>query len=250
MKAVIMAGGQGTRLRPLTNRMPKPMVPLLDRPCMEYIIDLLKSHGITEIAVTLQYLPQVIQHHFGDGSSSGVRLHYFEETTPLGTAGSVKNASDFLDETFLVISGDALTDFDLTNAIQKHRECAALGTMMLTEVEDPTRFGVVTTDERGRIARFQEKPAWDEVFSHTVNTGIYILEPQILTLIEPGVVYDFSKQLFPSMLEQGLPLYGFVGEGYWSDIGTPEQYRETQVDMIYGRVNVDLRAGTAVAQTG
>lgn len=250
MKAVIMAGGQGTRLRPLTNRMPKPMVPLLDRPCMEYIIDLLKKHGITEIAVTLQYLPQVIQQHFGDGSSSGVRLHYFEETAPLGTAGSVKNASDFLDETFLVISGDALTDFDLTSAIQHHREYKALATMVLTQVDDPTRFGVVTTDEQGRVTRFQEKPSWDEVFSNTVNTGIYILEPQILGFFESDVVYDFGKQLFPDLLEQGIPLYGYVGQGYWSDIGTPEQYRETQIDMIYGRVDVDIHARTVVAKTG
>ncbi|KEO83009.1 hypothetical protein EL26_12015 [Tumebacillus flagellatus] len=249
MKAVIMAGGKGTRLQPLTNRMPKPMVPLLERPCMEYIVDLLKRHGITDIAVTLQYLPDVIKQHFGDGSAHGVRLHYFEEHTPLGTAGSVKNASDFLDETFLVISGDALTDFDLTNAIRFHREREALGTMVLTEVDDPTRFGVVTTDEFGRIVRFQEKPSRDEVFSHTVNTGIYVLEPEILTFFEQGQEYDFSKQLFPQVLEQGLPLYGCVGEGYWSDIGTPDQYRETQVDMIYGRVQVQVETNL-VARTG
>ncbi|MBL0386210.1 nucleotidyltransferase family protein [Tumebacillus sp. ITR2] len=240
MKAVIMAGGQGTRLRPLTDRMPKPMVPLLDRPCMEYILDLLKRHGITDIAVTLQYLPDVIKQHFGDGSAYGVRLHYFEEYSPLGTAGSVKNAADFLDETFLVISGDALTDFDLTHAMNFHRDAQALGTMVLTQVDDPTRFGVVTTAEDGRIVRFQEKPSWDEVFSHTVNTGIYVLEPQILEFFEHGQKYDFSSQLFPQVLAQGLPLYGCIGRGYWSDIGTPDQYRETQIDMIYGRVKTNI----------
>lgn len=247
MKAVIMAGGKGTRLQPLTNRMPKPMVPLLERPCMEYVVELLQAHGIFEIAVTLQYLPEVIKQHFGDGSAHGVRLHYFEEATPLGTAGSVKNASDFLDETFLVISGDALTDFDLTQAIHFHRETGALGTLMLSQADDPTRFGVVTTDAAGRIVRFQEKPTEEDVCSDTVNTGIYVLEPKLLDLCESGVAYDFGKQLFPRALEQGLPLYGYRGQGYWSDIGTPDQYRETQVDMIYGRVQVDLKLAS---QTG
>jgi mannose-1-phosphate guanylyltransferase / phosphomannomutase len=240
MKAVIMAGGKGTRLRPLTCRLPKPMVPLLDRPCMEYIIELLKRHGITEIAVTVQFLPQVIKSYFGDGSEFGVKLHYFEETKPLGTAGSVKNADAFLDESFLVISGDALTDFDLTEAIRFHREKAALGTLVLTKVEVPLEYGVVMTKETGEIIRFLEKPSWSEVFSDTVNTGIYVLEPEILGFFKKGEEYDFSKNLFPLVMEKDLPLYGYVADGYWSDIGNLTQYRQTQFDMLNGHVNVHI----------
>ena len=217
------------------------MVPLLDRPCMEYIIDLLKRHGITEIAVTVQYLPQVIRNHFGDGSEYGVTLHYFEEITPLGTAGSVKNAEAFLDETFLVISGDALTDFDLSQAIAYHREKQALGTLVLTRVEVPLEYGVVMTQEDGKIIRFLEKPSWSEVFSDTVNTGIYVLEPEMLGFFEPGRTFDFSKDLFPLVMKRDLPLYGYVADGYWSDIGNLTQYRETQFDMLNGLVEVEIK---------
>ena len=248
MKAVIMAGGKGTRLRPLTSHLPKPMVPLLDRPCMEYIIDLLKRHGITEIAVTVQYLPQVIRSHFGDGSEYGVSLHYFEEIMPLGTAGSVKNAEAFLDETFLVISGDALTDFDLSQAIAYHREKQALGTLVLTRVEVPLEYGVVMTQEDGRIIRFLEKPSWSEVFSDTVNTGIYVLEPEMLSFFEPEQTFDFSKDLFPLVMKRDLPLYGYVADGYWSDIGNLTQYRETQFDMLNGLVEVDIKGTELLPQ--
>ncbi|MFC4767611.1 sugar phosphate nucleotidyltransferase [Effusibacillus consociatus] len=240
MKAVIMAGGKGTRLRPLTCHLPKPMVPLLDRPCMEYIIDLLKRHGITDIAVTVQYLPQVIKNHFGDGSDFGIRLHYFEETSPLGTAGSVKNAEEFLDETFLVISGDALTDFDLSLAIEYHKAKQAIGTLVLTQVEVPLEYGVVMTQEDGKIIRFLEKPSWSEVFSDTVNTGIYVLEPEILQFFEKGREFDFSKDLFPLVMDKNLPLYGYVADGYWSDVGNLTQYRQTQFDMLDGLVKVNI----------
>jgi mannose-1-phosphate guanylyltransferase / phosphomannomutase len=240
MKAVIMAGGKGTRLRPLTSRLPKPMVPLLNKPCMEYIIELLKRYGITDIAVTVQYLPQVIQSHFGDGSDYGVNLHYFEESSPLGTAGSVKNAESFLDDTFIVISGDALTDFNLEKAMAFHREKQALATLVMTRVEVPLEYGVVMTDATGKIIRFLEKPSWSEVFSDTVNTGIYVLEPEVLSLFDRGEVFDFSKDLFPKMLDQGLPLYGYEAEGYWSDIGNLTQYRKTQLDMLDGCVNVRI----------
>ncbi|PTX55356.1 mannose-1-phosphate guanylyltransferase/phosphomannomutase [Melghirimyces profundicolus] len=241
MKAVIMAGGKGTRLRPLTNRLPKPMVPLLDKPCMEYIIELLKRHGITDIAVTMQYLPQVIQSHFGDGSDFGVRLHYFEEGHPLGTAGSVKNAEAFLDDTFVVISGDALTDVDLGQAVAFHRERKTWGTLVLSRVEVPLEYGVVMTREDGKITRFLEKPSWSEVFSDTVNTGIYVMEPQILSLFEKGKPFDFSKDLFPLMMERHLPLYGHVAEAYWSDIGNLKQYRQAQQDLLEGRVQADIK---------
>jgi mannose-1-phosphate guanylyltransferase / phosphomannomutase len=242
MKAVIMAGGKGTRLRPLTVHTPKPMVPLLNCPCMEYTIRLLKRHGITDIAVTLQYLPDAIRSYFGDGSRFGVSLTYFEEATPLGTAGSVKNCAEFLDDRFLVISGDTLTDFDLTEAVRFHERNGALATLILTRVETPLEFGVVMTDESGRITRFLEKPSWAEVFSDTVNTGMYVFEPEVLSYIEEDREVDFSKELFPAFLDAGLPLFGHIAEGYWSDIGSLDVYRQTQADMLDGRVRVEIDA--------
>ncbi|MDF9410018.1 MAG: D-glycero-alpha-D-manno-heptose 1-phosphate guanylyltransferase [Pelotomaculum sp. PtaB.Bin013] len=240
MKAVIMAGGKGTRLCPLTCFQPKPMVPLLGRPCMEYIIELLKRHGIFNIAVTLQFLPQVIKSHFGDGAEYGVHLTYFEETTPLGTAGSVKNAEEFLDDTFVVISGDALTDFNLSQAIDFHRRKQTMGTLVLTKVNVPLEYGVVMTEEDGRIIRFLEKPSWSEVFSDTVNTGIYVLEPEILKLFPREKEYDFSKDLFPLVMEREQDLYGFVAQGYWSDIGSHSQYRQAQFDMLLGEIQLPV----------
>lgn len=241
MKAVIMAGGKGTRLRPLTCHIPKPMVPLLNRPCMEYIIDLLRGHGITQIGVTMQFMPEVIRSHFGDGRDFGVELHYFDEESPLGTAGSVKNASAFLDERFVVISGDALTDFDLGPAIDFHARNEALATIVLTRVERPLEYGVVMTDEEGKVVRFLEKPDWSEVFSDTVNTGIYVLEPEVLQWVGEGKEQDFSNDLFPLLMKRGEPLYGFVSEGYWSDIGNMAQYRQAQFDMLDGKVKAAIK---------
>jgi len=242
MKAIILAGGKGTRLRPLTAHLPKPMVPLLNRPCMEYSILLLKKHGITDIGVTVQYLGDEIKEYFGDGSNWGVNIQYFEETQPLGTAGGVKNAEAFLDERFLVISGDALTDFDLTQAIAFHEEKQSMVTMLMKEVDDPTQYGVIETDPSGRIIRFLEKPSWNQVFSHTVNTGIYILEPEIFSYYAKGVAFDFSKDLFPLLLAENKPMFGVNLKGYWSDIGSLSVYRSTQFDMLDGKVNVELRA--------
>ena len=227
-----MAGGEGSRLRPLTCALPKPMVPVLNRPCMEHIINLLRQHGIHEIAVTLQYLPEEIQSYFGDGSEYGVSLSYFTEEMPLGTAGSVKNAASFLDETFIVISGDALTDCGLQEAINFHQEKKALATLVLTTVTCPLEYGVVITDGEGRIVRFLEKPGWGEVFSDTVNTGIYILEPEVLGFIEENKMVDFSKDLYPRLLDARKPLYAFVAEGYWCDIGNIEQYLQAQFDIL------------------
>ncbi|MCF6408477.1 sugar phosphate nucleotidyltransferase [Pseudalkalibacillus salsuginis] len=240
MKAVIMAGGKGTRLRPLTCNLPKPMVPILEKPVMEYTIELLKKYGITEIAVTVQYLPEHIKEYFGNGSHFGVDLHYFEETTPLGTAGSIKNAESFLNERFIVISGDALTDFDLQTGINFHQEKEALVTIFMKQVENPLEYGVIMTDKDQRIIRFFEKPSWNEVFSDTVNTGIYVLEPEVFNYLSAGVPTDFSKDLFPLLMKEHKPLYGYPAEGYWSDIGSLSQYRKSHEDFLDGQINLPL----------
>ncbi|MFW5986299.1 MAG: sugar phosphate nucleotidyltransferase, partial [Halanaerobiales bacterium] len=238
MKAVIMAGGQGSRLRPLTCELPKPMVPVVNYPVMEYIIELLREQGITDIAVTSYYLPRTIEHYFGSGQEWGVNLEYFVEEEPLGTAGSVHNADQFLDETFIVISGDAITDFDLKQAVQFHQKEGADATLVLAREDIPLDYGVVMTDDQGQIVRFLEKPNWGQVFSDTINTGIYILEPVIFELFEKHKKYDFSKDLFPSMLKENMNLYGIALEGYWNDIGSLEEYHRTQFDLLAG--NIDL----------
>lgn len=247
MKAVIMAGGSGSRLRPLTCGRPKPMTPLVNKPVMEYAIELLKAHGIRDIAVTLQYLPEHIKDYFGDGSHWGVNLQYFVEEVPLGTAGSVKNAEKFLDETFIVISGDAITDFNLTQAIDFHFKSKSLATLVLTRVDAPLEYGVVVTRSDGRIRRFLEKPGWGEVFSDQVNTGIYILQPEVLEDIPSEGMYDFSKNLFPKLFEEQKPLYGYLAPGYWCDIGNIEQYRRAHIDMLSGKINLQIK-GAEIAQ--
>ena len=198
MKAVIMAGGEGTRLRPLTSTSPKPMLPLVNRPMMEHIIDLLKAHGIEEIVVTVAFMPNAIRNHFGDGAEFGVKISYASEEHPLGTAGSVRNAMDELTETFLVISGDVLTDIDLSALIQSHLDRQALATIGLVRVEDPLEYGIVISNEDGSIERFLEKPTWGQVFSDTINSGIYVLEPEIFDWIAADVPVDFSSDVFSS----------------------------------------------------
>ncbi|NHM28304.1 NTP transferase domain-containing protein [Desulfofundulus sp. TPOSR] len=240
MKAIIMAGGEGSRLRPLTCNRPKPMVPVANRPMMSHIVELLKAHGFTDVAVTLQYMPEAIRDHFGNGVRYGINMQYFIEENPLGTAGSVKNAREFLDETFLVISGDALTDLDLTRAVAFHRQRGAMATLVLTRVSCPLEYGVVITKPDGRITRFLEKPAWGEVFSDTVNTGIYVLEPEVLEYIEPGRMVDFSKDLFPLLLREKKPLFGVVLPGYWCDIGNLQQYLQAHQDVLSGRVKTAI----------
>lgn len=240
LKAIIMAGGEGTRLRPLTCDRPKPMVPVMNRPVMEHIINLLKTHGLLNIGVTLHYMPQLIQAYFGDGSEFGVDLRYYIEEIPLGTAGSVRNAADFLNKTFLVISGDALTDIDLSQAIRFHREKQAVATLVLTVVDSPLEYGVVITDPQGRVTQFLEKPSWGEVFSDKVNTGIYILEPQIFQYYKRQQNFDFSKDLFPRLLKDGLPVYGYVAAGYWCDIGNVKAYQQAHFDVLSGKVRINM----------
>lgn len=240
MKAIIMAGGEGSRLRPLTCDMPKPMVSVMNVPIMEHIIYLLKAHDITEIGVTLMYLPQKIKDYFGNGSHFGVNIHYFTEDTPLGTAGSVKNAGDFLDETFIVISGDSLTDMDITKAIEFHKEKESKATLVLTRVDVPLEYGVVITDKKGSITGFVEKPSWSEVFSDTVNTGTYILEPDIMDYLEQGQKTDFSQDLFPLLLEKKEPMFGYIMSDYWCDIGDLQAYLQAHYDALEGKVKLNI----------
>ena len=240
MKAVIMAGGEGTRLRPLTCCRPKPMVPVANKPVMEHIVELLKKYGITDIAATLQYMPDLISEYFEDGNLFGVKMRYYVEDKPLGTAGSVKNAEAFLDDTFLVISGDALTDVDLKSVIDFHRERNSMATLVLKHVDIPLEYGVVVTDPIGRIIRFLEKPSWGEVFSDTVNTGIYILSPEIFNYIKPGAVFDFSKDLFPILLKENKNMFGYITEDYWCDIGDIGAYLQAGADILDGRVRVNI----------
>ncbi|MCX7746703.1 MAG: mannose-1-phosphate guanyltransferase [Clostridia bacterium] len=240
MKAVIMAGGEGTRLRPLTCNLPKPMVPIINKPVMEHIVELLKKYQISDIAVTLQYMPEMIKEYFHDGKEFGVNLRYYIEQTPLGTAGSVKNAEEFLNEPFVVISGDALTDVDLNKAIEFHINKGAIATLVLKKVDIPLDYGVVVTDEEGRITRFLEKPGWGEVFSDTANTGIYILSPEVLKFYDKDKYFDFSKDLFPILLKEKYPIYGYVTDQYWCDIGDLKAYTQAHMDVMEGKVSINI----------
>ena len=240
MKAVIMAGGEGTRLRPLTSNQPKPMLPMGNRPMMEHVVRLLRHHGFEDIVVTVAFMPNAIRTYFGDGSEFGVRMVYATEETPLGTAGSVMNARDELDDRFLVISGDVLTDIDLSAVVSFHEEKGALATLALSAVENPLEFGIVIASEDGSIERFLEKPTWGQVFSDTINTGIYVLEPEIFDHIPADRSVDFSGEVFPEVLARGRPIYGYVAEGYWEDVGTTEAYLRAHQDILDSKVQVDI----------
>jgi mannose-1-phosphate guanylyltransferase/phosphomannomutase len=240
MKAVVMAGGEGTRLRPLTSNQPKPMVPIVGKPCMEHILELLREHGFRDVVVTVAFLPQAIRSYFADGESMGLNIEYSVEESPLGTAGSVRLASGRLDDTFLVISGDALCDIDLGKIVEFHKEKGAAATIGLKSVENPLEFGIVVTDEDGRIERFLEKPSWGQVFSDTINTGIYVLEPEVLRHVPTDGPFDFSKELFPLLLEMGRPMYGYVCEGYWQDIGNIDQFRQANFDALDEKVRLNI----------
>jgi mannose-1-phosphate guanylyltransferase/phosphomannomutase len=236
MQAVVMAGGEGSRLRPLTINRPKPMVSIVNKPCLGHIFDLLQRHGITDAFVTLQYLASQIQDSFGDGGSVGMRLRYSVEETPLGTGGSVRQIGDALKGTFLVISGDALTDIDLSAVVAFHKERKAAVTLCLYHAPNPLEYGVVITDDTGRITKFLEKPSWGEVFSDTINTGIYVIEPRVLERYEIGEAFDFSKDLFPQLLADGEPLFGYVASGYWTDVGSIPEYARANADVLLGKV--------------
>jgi mannose-1-phosphate guanylyltransferase/phosphomannomutase len=240
MKAVVMAGGEGTRLRPLTSNQPKPMVSIVGKPCMEHILELLREHGLTDVIVTVAFLPQAIRGYFGDGETLGMQIGYSVEESPLGTAGSVRLAAKQLDETFVVISGDALCDVDLSALAKFHKDRGAAVTIGLKSVDNPLEFGIVVTDEEGKIERFLEKPSWGQVFSDTINTGIYVLEPEVLRHVPTDRPFDFSKELFPYLLEMGRPLYGYVMDGYWQDVGDLDQYRQANFDALEENVRLNI----------
>ena len=241
MKAVVMAGGEGTRLRPMTASMPKPLLPIVNRPIMEHVLRLLRRHGFEETVVTVQFLASLVRNYFGDGEEFGMTLHYATEETPLGTAGSVKNAEDMLkDEPFLVISGDALTDINLTDLVKFHEDKGALVTVCLTRVPDPLEFGITIVDDDGKVQRFLEKPTWGQVFSDTVNTGIYVMQPEVFDYVAEGEVVDWSGDVFPQLLAEGKAIYGYVADGYWEDVGTLESYIRVQADVLTGKVDTQL----------
>ena len=235
-----MAGGQGSRLRPLTSNQPKPMLSILGRPMMEHILRLARSHGIQEAVATVHFLASIVRNYFGDGSDLGLSLEYAHEEQPLGTAGSVKNAEPLLGDRFLVLSGDALTDVDLTELMRFHEDRGAAVTVTLKPVTDPLEFGIVITAEDGRVERFLEKPGWGDVFSDTINTGIYVVEREVLDLIPGDEEFDFSRDLFPLLLDKGYPIYGYVTDGFWTDVGSIASYMTAHRAVLDGEVQLEI----------
>jgi NDP-sugar pyrophosphorylase family protein len=247
MKALILAAGLGTRLGPLTLTVPKPMLPVGDRPLLEHTVGLLRAHGVSEIAMNVHYFPDVITGHFGDGAADGVRIVYSREDELLGTAGAARKLIDFLDEPFIVVYGDVLTDLDLSGLAAWHRSTGAALTLTLYRVEDPTRVGIVEVDGTGRVVRFKEKPARDAVFSDLANTGILVVEPSVLRSLPADTFLDFGQHVLPMLLAAGRPVYARMADGYVLDIGGPERYAQAQADASAGRVRLYHRAGAALA---
>ena len=232
MKAVILVGGEGTRLKPLTCHTPKAIVPILNRPFLQHMLLYLKGHGITDVILAMGYLPDPIQQCLGDGARLGVKLTYLVEKSPLGTAGAVKNAESLLDDTFLVFNGDVLTDIDLTRMLERHRAVKPQASIALTPVDNPTIYGVVETDADGHVLRFVEKPSWDKVTTNMINAGIYILEPEVLSLIPSGARFMFEHNVFPALLAKGERMLAYPSSDYWIDIGTPEKYLKVNHDLL------------------
>ena len=241
VKAVIMAGGSGTRLRPLTSVRPKPMVPIINKPILEHTVNLLKKHNITNITMSLYYLPENVQNYFGDGSDWNVNISYSVEENPLGTAGGVRLAAGDTKSMIIVLSGDGLIDFDLTQILEYHIARKSMFTVVLKRVNKPIEYGVVITDKDGRIEKFIEKPSWSEVFSDTVNTGTYVIDPRILKKYIPeNTNFDFSLDVFPALQRDGIPIYGYIDPGYWCDIGNLDVYRQATMDILSGLVKIDI----------
>ncbi len=243
MKAMILAAGLGTRLKPLTNTVSKPMVPMVGRPCMEHIIFLLKKHGITDIIANIHYLPEQIKYHFQDGRDWGVNMHYSLEEDLLGTAGGLKKVQNFFgQEPVLVISGDALTDINLAEFYKFHKARGGLATLALKKVSDPTQYGVVIKNNDHSIKAFQEKPQKEEAISNLANTGIYLFKPEIFNYIPAETFFDYAKDVFPKLLENNITMMGYETKDYWCDVGNLDIYREAHYDMLMGVVKVDIPA--------
>ena len=232
MKAIVLAGGEGTRLKPLTYKRPKPLMPVAGRPCIEYVIRSLVSSGFQEIITTTAYLSDTLIKTIGDGLDYHASILYSFESTPAGTAGAVRRVADFIDDTFVVASGDILADVDLRSLYDFHKRKGGVVTIALTEVEDPTQYGIVGLDAKGRVQKFKEKPTKEEAFSRLVNAGIYICEPEILDFIPADEKFDFSKDLFPKLLSKGLALYGQRLEGVWVDIGRPHDLWKASMEVV------------------
>ena len=239
MQAVILVGGQGTRLRPLTLGTPKPMVPLANKPFVAYVLEHLKTNGIEDIVFSMGYLPDGIKDFFGDGGGFGMKVTYVVEDHPLGTAGAVKNVETHIrDGDFLVLNGDILTDLDIRGLIKYHQDNDAVGTITLTPVEDPTAYGLVRTNDSGEVQDFLEKPSWDEIDTNLINAGTYVFRREVLDLIPPGVEYSFERGVFPQLVGKGL--YGFRSTSYWMDIGTPEKYLQAHYDIMEKSVETSI----------
>jgi len=241
MKAVILAGGQGTRLRPVTLLNPKPMLPLMNRPFMYSFVSWLKSHGLTDIIFSTCYLPEVFSDYFGDGKIFGLNLNYISEKDPLGTCGAVRNVIGRLDgKTFMVFNGDIMTSLDLSKMKAFHMEKNADITIALTPVEDPTAYGLVPIDSEGRVIEFLEKPGTDQVVTNLINAGTYIIEPNVLELAPEGQRYSFERGLFPLALSKGYRVYGYFYDSYWLDVGTPEKYIAVHHDIALGKIKYEF----------
>lgn len=242
MRAVILAGGEGTRLRPLTLSLPKPVVPVVDRPFLRHQLDLLAGAGIRDVVLSVAYQPQRVEAVFGDGRDHGVRIRYAVEASPLGTGGAVKNAESLLDERTVVLNGDVLADLDLAGVIARHDAENASASIVLAPVKNPAAYGLVETALDGTVRRFIEKPRPEEIRTNTINAGVYVLETRVLELMPAGVPYSIERGFFPALLARGDRVLGPVHEGYWIDIGTPEKYRQVHRDILAGRFPVSLDA--------
>ncbi|MFH1259940.1 MAG: NDP-sugar synthase [Elusimicrobiota bacterium] len=240
MQAFVMAAGAGTRLRPLTHSIPKPMFPIANKPVMAYTMDLLKNVGITQVAINLFHHPAMIKNYFDKGRRWGMEIVYSEEDKLMGTAGGVKLMEKFFKDSFVVMSGDGLTDVDLKSAIDFHRQKKSLATMVLKPIDARFEYGVTLTDKEGRIKKFIEKPAWSDVFANTVNTGIYILEKEIFNYIPKRAYYDFGHDLWPLLLKKKQNIFAYVMSGYWCDIGNLSEYRRSSRDLLEGKIGVSI----------
>lgn len=242
MMALILIGGEGTRLRPFTCDYPKPLLPVVNRPFLEYQLENLKRQGVRDVALCTAYKPSLFHRLLGNGKRLGMRLSYAHETRPLGTGGAVKNAHKLLKGTVLILNGDVLHNLDVRAFLAFHRKSRAELSISLTRVKDPTLYGSVVTDASGRIQRFLEKPSWDEITTNTINAGAYLFEPSVFERIPPGIPYSLERALFPHMLEEGARLFAFVSRGYWMDIGTVEKYLQVHLDALAGEAPVRLPA--------